>query len=566
MRINSLSSCALCLLFAGSFAPATAFAHDNSAKTDPQTVVVSSLKGLVFVSKPDAIQKSGVSEAGIKIENLEVLANSEFQSQLQGYLGQPLTLAKLNEITRLTIKTYRSRNRPVVDVVVPEQNVQSGTVQILVTEFLVGKVSVQGNRWFSSRLIAAPITLQHGDVIDSTELVSQLDAANTNPFRQVNLLYQPSSEPGYTDLVLKSDDRFPVRVYTGFDNSGTPATGLSRSSIGFNWGNAFWSDQQLSYQFTASDDFFASSLRPAGHAHAGFIGHSLTWTAPLSWGDSISISGGFQLSAPNVGQDFGIVGKSGQASFRYNKNLPRTAHFLQVISAGYDFKTTNNNLAFGGDTVSRDTAEIDQFPVEYSVNYTDRLGTSSLITNLVYSPGGITPNNNTGAFQPAPGQSGRALASAEYIYWRTDITRLTKLPKSAVWSSRLIGQASSRNLLYTEQLGASGPDMLRGYDTNAILGDQGVVLSNELRSANFRNKEAANLGQVQFLAFCDYAHVFSKDFVATDVNKQNASSVGVRYNLRSNLTARFDYGWQLIHLPNSDSKDQLATFAIALGN
>ena len=564
MRFSFFSSCALCLLSFGSFVPATALAQADSSQE--QTVLIPELKGLVFVAKPDAIQKQGGTATGINIDGLEIL-DEHFQSQVQSFLGKPLTAAKLNDITKLTVNTYRRHNRPLVDVVVPEQNVQSGTVQILVTEFLVGKVSVQGNRWFSSSLISAPITLEHGDVIDSSQLVSQLDAANNNPFRRVNLLYQPGAENGYTDLVLKTEDHFPVRVYTGFDNSGTPATGFSRSNIGVNWGNAFWRDQQLSYQFSASDDFFAGSLRPSGYKHASFVGHSLTWSTPLPWGDSVSISGGYQLSTPNIGQDFGEVGKSGQASIRYNRNLPRLGSIIQVVSTGFDFKTTNNNLAFGGETVSRNTAEVDQFPLMYSANRTDHIGTTSLLTSLVYSPGGITPDNKSAALEGS-GQATSALASSHYVYWRTDVTRLTKLPKSATWSSRLMGQTSTHNLLYTEQLSAGGPQLLRGYDTNSILGDQGVILSNEIRSVSFRNKESANFGEVQFLVFWDYAHMGSKYFVPGAVNNLNASSVGtgLRYNLRSNVAASFDYGWQLIHLPNSDGKNQLAAFAITLGN
>jgi hemolysin activation/secretion protein len=490
-------------------------------------------------------KKSGVESSGVSFNGLPLLDNDGFRKQLEPYLGQSLTMAQLDKLTKLTVNEYRRQNRPLVDVVAPEQNVQSGVIQILVTEFLVGKVTAQGNRWFSSRLVTAPISLRHGDDVDSLKLLNELDAANSNPFRQVNLIYKPSGEPGYTDLVLNTEDRFPARFYTSFDNSGTPATGLSRWNMGLDWGNAFWNDQQLSYHFSASDDFFDSGIEPSGHDHGSFIGHSLIWTKPMAWGDSVSIFGNYQQSVPNLGTDFGLVGRSGQASIRYNKRLRRTGALSQILSVGYDFKSTNNNLAFGGESISRNTAEIDQFPVGYSLNYSDKHGSTSVVCTLVYSPGHITTNNTDSAFQPGPGQAGTALATANYIYWRSDATRLTKLPKSAIWASRFIGQASTRNLLYTEQLAGGGAEVLRGYDTNSILGDQGVVLSNELRTATFRKAESA-FGEVQFLVFWDYAHVSRKIPVLDDVNRLNASSVGVgiRYNLRSNLVIKADYGFQ----------------------
>ena len=173
---------------------------------------------------------------------------------------------------------------------------------------------------------------------------------------------------------------------------------------------------------------------------------------PVRNTDSLSIFGNFQKSIPNVGADFGFVGKSGQASIRYNLALHRTSHFVETLQAGYDFKTTNNNLAFGGTQVSRNSSEIDQFPLAYAANLTDKWGSSSFSTSLVFSPGGITPNNTNASFQPGLQQSGLFGASSHYFYWRSDLSRLNKLPGNAVYAFRLLGQTSSSNLLYTEKL------------------------------------------------------------------------------------------------------------------
>jgi hypothetical protein len=160
---------------------------------------------------------------------------------------------------------------------------------------------------------------------------------------------------------------------------------------------------------------------------------------PIRGRDSISLFGSYERSVPNLGQNFGLVGRSGPASIRYNLALRRTGSLIQTLSAGYDFKTTNNNLDFGGTQVSRTNAQIDQLPVAYAGNLTDKRGSTMLTTSLVYSPGNITTNNNSAAFQPAAGQSGRPFASSRYVYWRSDATRLTKLPENLTWSILAIG-------------------------------------------------------------------------------------------------------------------------------
>ena len=110
-----------------------------------------------------------------------------FKQELTAYLGHPLTFKGLNEITAKVSAFYKRANHPLVDVVAPEQDVSSGVIQIVVNEFRVGEVRVQGNRWFSDNIVSAPITLQHGDTIDTQLLLGEVDAANANPFRRVDL-------------------------------------------------------------------------------------------------------------------------------------------------------------------------------------------------------------------------------------------------------------------------------------------------------------------------------------------------------------------------------------------
>ena len=57
---------------------------------------------------------------------------------------------------------------------------------------------------------------------------------------------------------------------------------------------------------------------------------------------------------------------------------------------------------------------------------------------------------------------------------------------------------------------------------------------------------------------------FDTVFCLNAINHVSASSVGVgaRYNLRSNLTAKMDYGWQLQHLPTTGNRHHFLNFAI----
>jgi hemolysin activation/secretion protein len=531
-------------------------------------VIIPGLKGVAFIANASEIKAEGVAQPGVSVGNIALLQTPGFTDSITPFLGQPLTLDKLNDLTRQVLNFYRAHQHPLVDVVVPEQNLDQGTVQIVVTEFRVGEVKVEGNKWFTKEQVAAAISYQHGDLVNSGKLLTELDTANANPFRHVDLIYQPGAQPGYTDLILATQDQFPLRVYGSYDNNGTPSTGRDRWSAGFNWGNAFWADQQLSYQFTTSSDYWHKRTVPPGEPNdPSFVGHSATWTIPFASGQSLTIFGAYEQSVPNVGGAFGLVGRSNQISARYDFPLPGKPNFTEGLELGYDFKSTNNNLDFGGTTVSNNVSEIDQFLLGYSTLLGDSLGSTSLNATVVWSPGGMTGDNSNFAFQPSGGSGGRPNATANYAYVRAELDRLTKLPLNTTWALRVIGQATNKALLDTEQLSAGGADVLRGYDPNSINGDSGIIISNELRTPTFNLLTGGRAGQVQLLTFLDYAAMVDNKVPTGGVDSIHALSTGfgARYNFSSHVDVKFDYGWQLEHLPGEGHLGEFASLSLIIG-
>ena len=547
-------------------APPAAPATPRESGSD--SIVVPSLRGLVFVAGRDQSQPGGLDRTGVAADGLPLLRDARLTARLNAFIGKPLTFRQLHVITDLIVARYRAKGHPVVKVFAPEQDVHTGVIQIVVEEFHVGKVIVDGARWFTPGQISGPFRMKAGDEVRSNRIIDGLDAANANPFRKVELVFKPGTAVGETDLILKTQDRFPVRVYAGYDNSGARVTGRDRWSLGANWGNAFGLDQQLSYQFTSSSDFWRPGpKRSSGSDAASFLSHSLSWSAPLPWGDRLMIFGAYEQTNPNVGQDFGLLGKSGQASLRYVHAVSFVPGARENVQFGFDFKTANNNLDFGGTQVSSGSTEIAQFLGVYSLSATDRFGTSSLTQTLVYSPGHLTGANTDAAFQPNATQFGRFGATADYVYAHTEIDRVTRLPFGALWTLRLIGQVSSKPLLDTEQLSVGGPDLLRGYEPNSINGDEGVIVSNEIRTRDVAILRSVPQAQIHALAFVDNAALWNLDAQPGDIGHTRATSagVGLRLNLATYAAVKFDYGWQLNTVPGETRRGDFGSLSIIVG-
>lgn len=113
------------------------------------TVLVERLDAVLVLDEAAKVQPL---EAFAELEGLHfdfdnksaLVYTSRFKQIVAGYLGGPITLRELNQMSRDIILFYRRSGLPVVDVIIPEQKITQGTVQIVVIEARIGEVRVEG--------------------------------------------------------------------------------------------------------------------------------------------------------------------------------------------------------------------------------------------------------------------------------------------------------------------------------------------------------------------------------------------------------------------------------------
>ena len=81
-----------------------------------------------------------------------------------------------------------------------------------------------------------------------------------------------------------------------------------------------------------------------------------------------------------------------QASARYRVPLPARGTLTRELTAGVDFKRSNNNLSFGGSQVFAQENDVVQATLAFSVNRPDKYGTMAGSLTLALSPGGLSRN------------------------------------------------------------------------------------------------------------------------------------------------------------------------------
>ncbi|MCX2565769.1 hypothetical protein OQ496_04770 [Acetobacter suratthaniensis] len=507
-------------------------------------VVIPALKGLVFIPDNAALKAAGLpaGSSGVHHAGLPLLDQATFEHEIAAYLGKPLRMTDLNTIAAKVSTLYKAEGHPFVYVSIPPQNISGGVVQIVVTEYRLGAVKTAGNHWFSDQLIRQESGLVPGQTLSLSDMQAGLGWLNSNPFRTVDALFSPGSAQGTTDVTLQTKDRLPLHVYGSYDNAGVPSLGASEWAVGGTWGNVVGLGQILSYQFTHS-------------VSDRYSGHALSWTAPLPWHDRIQVFGSYAWEKPDMrssGAYLGETGHSGQASLRYIHDLPAITfgphtRMTEDVQIGFDFKTTNNTLEFGGLHVFDSLAEVDQFPIIYNAMLNDPYGQTTFQNQLVLSPGGMSGANRRRNFETlVPG------SNDQYVYDTLSLTRTTWLPAGLSWILQATGQMASTNLMYNNQLGLGGLYTARGYFTDTALGSEGVSVTNEIRSPAFSLSRfiAPNLpvhDTEQVGLFYDYGHVSQVNPIAQSVNEADLSSIGLDLHSAVDryVSLVFNVGWRL---------------------
>lgn len=524
------------------------------ATTADTTLVVPSLRGLVFLSSPGQVEtKSRSAGELIQFKEIKIPDPDKFEILMESYLAKPVTQRTLQELSQTIIKHYRQNDRPLVDVIIPEQDVTAGILQVVILEGKVGRITSEGNRWFSNQDLLENIRLREGGPISQSKLRDDLDWINQNPFHSSEVIFRPGAEVGETDITLHTQDRFPVRIYTGYEDTGNRATGFDRYLAGFNWGDALALGHQFNYQYTTSGNF--DSLRA----------HSASYLIPLPWRHTLTFFGSYVDSKGTSGPLININGQSYQISGRYGIPLPRIEEYKHSLSAGFDHKYNDNSLEFGGLNVFGTKVDIDQYVFGYTGLYPDALGQTSLSEQIFYSPGNFGGNNTDAAFRTA-----RANSTSNYVYNNLVLERLTRLP--ADWSLILRGtlQTSWANLPASEQMGFGGHDTVRGYDSREVNSDEGYLFTTELRAPPVSLGEAIGFpkfkDQLQFFGFWDYASANNYKLLTGENPNTELSSAGAGfyYNINTYLSVRFDYGFQLITSDRDDRHGSRADLGIIL--
>ncbi|MDP1982314.1 MAG: POTRA domain-containing protein [Sulfuritalea sp.] len=304
-----------------------------------------------------------------QVEGNSILAADKVQALVAPFVGQQKRYGDVQKALEALEGEFRRLGYGTVQVYVPEQELTTGVVRLQVSEGVVGKVTITGNKYFDDANVRASLrNLKEGTAPNMRQLSENIQLSNENPAKQVEVTLGVSEEEGKVNAKVEVKEENPQRIYLTLDNTGTKASGKHRIGIAYQNANLGNSDQVLTLAYT-------TALDPPGGMK--ILGNRMPWQdgdgvkvdifsigyrLPLySLGDSIDIIYGNSSTdtpstSPTLGAGGGINGKGEVFGLRYNHIFPRAGEYTSRLVLGFDYKYMNSRCAINGNPVAFGTA------------------------------------------------------------------------------------------------------------------------------------------------------------------------------------------------------------------
>ena len=450
-----------------------------------------------------------------------LLSQAEIDAAVAPYVGQDKDFSDVQRALEAIENAYAVRGFSAVRVLLPEQELEKGTVHFRVVESRLGLVTVKDNHFISeaNALNALP-SVRSGRVPRAKQIARELKLANENPARQMNVVLKAGAKDNEVDANVIVTDSKPSTWGLTLDNTGTPETGRTRLGVSYRHANLFDKDHVASFQYLMS---------PENPNRLTVLGGS--YKIPLyQSGDSVDFFAGYSNVNSVVGGLGNFQGGGLLFSARYNHPLERTGLFDPRLSFGLDWRDFKRiELNSNPPTVLYNEIVVLPLSVTYAAQgkftRSDLNFNASLSANVPGMNKGSAADfaaYDTNPFNPAP--------NPNYKVARYGASYSQLLGEDWQLRAALNGQWSRDVLIQGEQMRLGGADAVRGFSEGSEPGESGMRWNLEGYTPDFGKGDV----RARALAFFDAGEVKPNDPI-----RPRSSISGAGFGLRAGYAGQF---------------------------
>lgn len=462
------------------------------------------------------------------LEGASLLSQREVDAVVAPYVGADKDFSDVQRALEAVESAYAKRGFTAVRVLLPEQELEKGTVRFRVVESRLGKVTVMENRFVSreNALNALP-SVRSGAIPRSKQISRELKLANENPSRQMNVVLKASALEDQVDANVVVTDTKPAAWGISADNTGSPETGRSRLGFSYRNANAFNADHLASVQYVTS---------PQHTDRVKVLGGS--YKIPFyQAGGSLEFFGGYSNVNAVIGGLSNFQGGGRLLSTRYNHNFARLGAFDSRLSFGLDWRDFQRiELTSPSPTVLYN--EIVVMPVSLTYATTGKFSRSNVNFNVALAANLPKASQGKDADFAAYDRINQTQPEPAYRVLRYGAGYTQLIGEDWQLRANLVGQSSSDVLVQGEQMRLGGADAVRGFSE----GSEGSESAKRLNIEAYTPSFGPGKWQTRGLVFYDAGQADASNAATGNADKTTISAVGVglRLNYGESVSLRCD--------------------------
>jgi hemolysin activation/secretion protein len=529
----------------------TKAAQRSTAVTAPATASEPVAPPQQQVAPPQQLPEFYIKE--YRVNGAHHLTSLEIETAVYPYLGPGRTTDDVEGARAALAKVYQDKNYSSIEVTVPPQTGAGGIVYLQVNELPVGRLRVEGSRYFDINHIKQDVpALAEGQLIDFSQAQKQLIGINQLPDRRITPVIQSGVTPGTMDVDLNVKDSLPLHGSIELNNRYSSDTPSLRLDASLSYTN-LW---QLGHSIGGSLQVSPQDVSKV-QVYTGF------YTIPVNNNLSFTLQATKQNSNVSTLGSIDVTGKGDLISFNSNFKLPTVGDYFQNFTFGINYKDFNQAVRVGADTTATETPTI-YLPLifDYSGTIVGHNFLTDLDLQVVLNLSGIGSSANEF-------DDNRFGAKPDFAYLRGDVAQTQDLPAGFQLYGKITGQVADGPLINSEQFSAGGLDTVRGYLESEVLGDNAVVGNFEFRLPSalewIKSKNGAKPGDDwRFYFFTDAASVENDDVLPEQTARFSLASYGggTRITLFDHFNGSLDLAVPLFSQTATKAQHPFVTFRL----
>ncbi|ODH00442.1 peptide transporter [Nostoc sp. KVJ20] len=480
------------------------------------------------------IGEQGDFNARFRVDRIEVLGSTVFKAEqftavTAAFVGRELTFAELLQVRDAITKLYTDNGYVTTGALITPQTVEAGVIKIQVIEGTVQEIKIIGNRRLHSQYIRDRIQLGTGKPLNIPRLLEKLQLLRLDPrIQNLSAELQTGLQLGTNVLQVEVEEAETFKLTANLDNGRSPSVGSFRRGVDLQEANLLGLGDTLSVGYANTD---------------GSNTINVNYALPINARNG-TVSFGFSQGWNRViEKPFNVLDiQSNSRSYELGYRQPLLQKTTQELAIGLSFSRQESQTELGIDNIgpfklspgADANGKTNISALRFFQEYTQRSNQYVFAARSQLSFGVDWFDANVSDNEP----------DSRFFAWRGQAQWVRQLAPDTLFLARGDFQLAADSLVPLEQFGLGGQLSVRGYRQDALLTDNGLLLSAEFRVPIVRAKKIG--GVLQLTPFIEVGKGWNVKGENPSPSTLLSTGFGLLWKQGDDFLARLDWGIPLI--------------------